>query len=121
MRRDHAGLEMLVSTPVDSSAILLVMKRFLLILLLLGADWYFDATYLSSPFSRPFSNTEMVFQSGGKSQASIWEFRDSDWIPRIYHRADFHSLRFHSPGPDRVSRLFSLHDDSIYVLMSIQR
>src|SRR5262249_35990428 len=121
VRRDHAGLDMLVSTPVDSRAALLVMQRFLLLLLLIGADWYFDATFLSSPFSRTFFNPEMGCQSAGKKQASTWGFRISDWIPRVCYLADFHSPRLHSPGPDRVSCPFSLHDDSIYVLMSIQR
>jgi hypothetical protein len=96
------------------------MQRLVLLLLLLGVDWYFDTSLLASPFARPFCNTEFVCQSKSEGQANSWEFR-----PFVLMDADRDAAALDCPHPRLLnsrdaSRSYSASDDSIYVFMSIQ-
>jgi hypothetical protein len=96
------------------------MQRLVLLLLLLGVDWYFDTASGASPFSRPFCSTEIVCQSKTEGQESARVLRAFDSLHPAPEVATFDFPQARIPKPRQVSRSLSTSDDSMYVFMSLQ-
>jgi hypothetical protein len=97
------------------------LSRFLLLLLLLALDWYFDISFGRSPFEGPMSSTPVLCSSNVQKQrvCNTLEMSDLIEITPLVESAD-HQSSAPSPVREQAGAFILAGSELAYVFMSMQ-